>query len=151
MTEYRKRADGTVVTSTDLFKAANKNTSFPAIPTEDNCDSVGWDIVQTTTLPTITPPYQIFERDGVEESGGKWVEKYKVTTRDTSTVDAENAKIVRSDRDKLLSESDWTHTSDTKLSTSKLAEWATYRQALRDITSDSNFPSGDITWPTKPS
>lgn len=151
MTEYRKRADGTVVISTDLFKAANNTTSFPATPTADNCDSVGWDIVEETDPPVLTPPYEIAERDGVEESGGKWVQKWKITTRDAATVDAENAKIVRLERNHRLNASDWTHTSDTKLSTSKLAEWATYRQALRDITSDSNFPSGDITWPTKPS
>ena len=31
----------------------------------------------------------------------------------------------------------------------KQAEWAAYRQALRDITDQSGFPT-DITWPTKP-
>jgi hypothetical protein len=150
MTEYRKRADGTVAISTDLFKAANRNTSFPSIPTEDNCDSVGWDIVQTSTPPAVTPPYEIFERDGVEESGGKWVEKYKITTRNTSEVDTENANLARSDRDRLLSESDWTQAADTALSNSKKAEWVTYRTALRDLPTASGWPHTH-TLPTKPS
>ena len=42
---------------------------------------------------------------------------------------------------------------DTALTDSKKAEWATYRQALRDVpannTSASNFEG--VTWPTEPS
>ena len=52
---------------------------------------------------------------------------------------------VRSHRDMLLMESDWTQMPDSPLSDSKKAEWATYRQALRDITKncDPKFdPSG---------
>ena len=29
------------------------------------------------------------------------------------------------------------------------ADWATYRQALRDVTAQTGFPN-DITWPEKP-
>ena len=39
-------------------------------------------------------------------------------------------------RDILLIESDWTQMADSPLSTQKKAEWATYRQQLRD------FPTG---------
>lgn len=35
------------------------------------------------------------------------------------------------------------------LTPEKQAEWATYRQALRDIPQQAGFPT-DITWPTKP-
>ena len=40
---------------------------------------------------------------------------------------------VRRDRDLLLAECDWTQNSDSPLTTEKKAEWATYRQALRDV------------------
>jgi len=48
---------------------------------------------------------------------------------------------VRKQRDRLLAESDWTQMPDSPLTTEKKAEWATYRQALRDITDDADFPN----------
>ena len=44
------------------------------------------------------------------------------------------------ERNKLLSESDWTQLPDSPLSTEKKAEWATYRQALRDMPTQEGFP-----------
>ena len=40
---------------------------------------------------------------------------------------------LRCTRDIFLRESDWTQVPDSPLSDSKKAEWATYRQALRDL------------------
>ena len=40
---------------------------------------------------------------------------------------------VRTWRNGLLSESDWTQGSDSPLTEEKKAEWITYRQALRDL------------------
>ncbi len=57
--------------------------------------------------------------------------------------------LVRPERDKLLLESDWTQGADSPLSDSKKAEWKTYRQALRDMTTQSD--PENVTWPTKPS
>tara|TARA_B100000780_G_scaffold113706_1_gene79656 strand:- start:44 stop:337 length:294 start_codon:yes stop_codon:yes gene_type:complete len=56
---------------------------------------------------------------------------------------------LRRQRDKLLAETDYMGNSDVTLSDA----WKTYRQALRDVTSQT--PSDDvlsnINWPTKPS
>lgn len=41
--------------------------------------------------------------------------------------------IVRTIRDGLLSRSDWTQLPDSPLTEAKRTQWATYRQALRDI------------------
>jgi len=60
--------------------------------------------------------------------------------------------LVRSYREPLLSGSDWTQSSDSPLSAEKKAEWATYRQALRDLTnSDNVILPGMDGWPTPPS
>lgn len=48
----------------------------------------------------------------------------------------------------LLNKTDWTQMPDSPLSESKRAEWAVYRQALRDITNQSD--PDNITWPTAP-
>tara|TARA_R110002096_G_C14392862_1_gene706692 strand:- start:57 stop:338 length:282 start_codon:yes stop_codon:yes gene_type:complete len=52
----------------------------------------------------------------------------------------------REKRNGLLSESDWTQVIDAPIDQ---AAWATYRQSLRDIPSQSGFPN-EITWPTEP-
>jgi hypothetical protein len=56
--------------------------------------------------------------------------------------------ILRSIRNSLLSNSDWTQLPDSPLTEAKRAEWATYRQTLRDITEtyaenllDTEFPN----------
>tara|TARA_R110000772_G_scaffold252886_1_gene368416 strand:+ start:391 stop:648 length:258 start_codon:yes stop_codon:yes gene_type:complete len=56
------------------------------------------------------------------------------------------AQDVRSQRDTLLKEYDWTQIADVPLDQ---AAWATYRQALRDIPSQAGFPN-EVTWPVAP-
>ncbi len=59
---------------------------------------------------------------------------------------------LRTKRKADLISCDWTQTTDAPLTDSKKAEWATYRQALRDL--PSTYPNvtdkAQITWPTKP-
>lgn len=62
---------------------------------------------------------------------------------------AEVEQYVRSVRDELLIFSDWTQMPDSPLDDSTKASWATYRTALRDISTQTGFPT-DITWPTAP-
>ncbi len=49
-----------------------------------------------------------------------------------------------------LSACDWTQGVDSPLSSSKKTEWATYRQALRDLPTTTYSAIDDIVWPTKP-
>jgi len=56
------------------------------------------------------------------------------------------AKLVRTNRNDKLKECDWTQVAD---STADKTAWATYRQALRDITAQAGFP-WTITWPDAP-
>jgi hypothetical protein len=66
---------------------------------------------------------------------------------------------IRKDRNRFLTESDWTQLPDNGLTTEKRTEWATYRQELRDIISTLDTDTyrtyvtlwNSITWPTKPS
>jgi len=66
-----------------------------------------------------------------------------------SIVEFDNAiKDLRTERDRLIAETDYLALSDHTLST----EMATYRQALRDITNGITTveQANNITWPTKP-
>jgi hypothetical protein len=58
-------------------------------------------------------------------------------------------KTIRNSRNIRLAACDWTQTLDSPLSAEQKTAWATYRQALRDVTTQSGFPSS-ITWPTAP-
>ena len=49
-----------------------------------------------------------------------------------------------------LKSSDWTQAADSPLSDAKKAEWATYRQQLRDLPANTTDPANP-TWPTPPS
>ena len=56
---------------------------------------------------------------------------------------AANATQVRAERDKLLAASDYMALADRITDA-----WKTYRQALRDVPTQSGFPN--VTWPTEP-
>jgi hypothetical protein len=56
---------------------------------------------------------------------------------------------VRAERNKRLSATDWTQFADVTLSDTLRAEILVYRQALRDITTQANFPF-DMVWPVSP-
>jgi hypothetical protein len=61
-------------------------------------------------------------------------------------------KFIRARRSHLLAACDWTQAVDSPLSEQKRAEWAAYRQALRDLTT--TYPTvqnaNDVVWPTEP-
>ena len=60
---------------------------------------------------------------------------------------------VRLTRNELLAACDWTQGADSPLSDAEKAQWATYRQALRDIMSGiaEETELDDVVWPTAPS
>ncbi len=81
------------------------------------------------------------------ESGNwfiKWEEKDTFDTKKDVQV---TGNIVRKQRNKLLAQSDWTQGKD--ISNTVSTAWTTYRQELRDVTQQPNFPYG-IVWPTPP-
>ena len=87
-------------------------------------------------------------RDSIQKIvDGKVVDKDPV-----SKSNEEIMEEVRAQRTLLLELCDWTQVTDSALTSEKKTEWATYRQALRDITNHSNVLNlSDSDWPTKPS
>lgn len=53
-------------------------------------------------------------------------------------------------RNELLAASDWTVLQDSPLTTAQKSQWKTYRQALRDVTSQPGYPA-QVEWPAMPS
>lgn len=59
------------------------------------------------------------------------------------------AERIRSKRNRLLTQSDWTQGNDSPLNIEKKRKWAEYRQALRDITLQTEFPN-NVIFPSTP-
>jgi len=64
-----------------------------------------------------------------------------------ASADTRKATIVREERNTRLSATDWTQTLDAPQAVKD--SYAPYRQALRDLPTQSGFPF-DVQWPTKP-
>ena len=94
--------------------------------------------------------YQIAFSDGLtQDDQGRWFSKYSVSDMDDeakAALDAQQANSVRTSRNDMLKDCDWTQITD---STADKAVWATYRQALRDVTAQAGFP-WNVDWPTQP-
>ena len=98
---------------------------------------------------------------GTDYSGLQWLDSGTAPTESeidaevTRLNNAEPMRLLRAERDKLLTACDWRASSDLTLSTS----WKTYRQNLRDLPasaspkldSDGNLDMSSVTFPTEPS
>jgi|TARA_R110001583_G_scaffold161392_1_gene313530 hypothetical protein len=73
------------------------------------------------------------------------------TKKPNTQTDADALTGMRLERDRRLSESDWTQGRDVTLTND--SDWQTYRQALRDLPSGKTTKAhvDGATWPTKPS
>ena len=145
----------------DLLLAQNPSELITVAPqTEEWLNAHGADVVFEGPQATGGTVYQYSQRQGVEQLDGKWYTKYILgpifTDGETTAAeqeaaykamkDAEQATSVRASRTQMLKDCDWTQIAD---STADKATWATYRQALRDVTGQTGFP-WTITWPTQP-
>ena len=163
--QIRIRATGQVLLEHEWIKwvATTYAKSISAM-TADIYDRFDSDAVFEGAQATGGTVYQYSQRDGVEQqSDGKWYTKYILgpvfTDGETTAAeqeaaykaqkDAEFAKSARDSRDKLLAECDWLVVKALELAQAVPAEWATYRQALRDLPQQAGFPT-TINWPVKP-
>ncbi len=109
---------------------------------KDPLDSNNW-LIPAGCVQT-APPI-ITDKQFAKWDGAKWgVETIPVVEPDPEPEPLSETETVRAERNQLLFESDSLALADRITD-----EWRTYRQALRDVPSQSGFPS-NITWPTKP-
>jgi hypothetical protein len=157
--QVRIRQTGAVIFDHE-FRKLHFGLGLPHDLTEEILNAWGADIVLEGPQATGGTVYQYSQRAGVEQLDGKWYTKHILgpifTDGETTAVeqetaykarkDAERTASVRTQRTQKLSDSDWTQIAD---STADKTAWATYRQALRDITGQAGFP-WTVTWPDAP-
>lgn len=166
--QIRIRQSGAVMFESELreYLKANDGPSYDQL-TPEVMEAIGVDSVFEGPQATGGTVYQYSQRDGVEQVEGKWYTKYilgpvftdqpATDTQAAQTAaeqeaaykavkDAEQATAMRQKRTDKLKDSDWTQVADAPVNQ---AAWATYRQALRDVTQQSGFP-WTIDWPAQP-
>ena len=98
---------------------------------------------------------------GNDYSGLEWVDsgqtkptETEVNSKIAELDNAEPMRLLRIERDNRIAKTDWRAGKDVTLSTA----WRTYRQALRDITTQTpklnsqyELDLTSVTWPTEPS
>ena len=153
---YVKITNGSVDTypySVGKLRRDNPTTSFPkkvsnevlaefnvypvVVADDPDCDSLTQKIQQADT-PTLI--------DGV------WTVTKSITQlsdEEAQDIYDEKASSIRLQRDSKLEESDWMVIKSAETGVGLETEWATYRQALRDITDQIGFPN-EINWPVEP-
>lgn len=163
--EIRLRSTGQVMLEGELRQWAKDNGGPSWDRTTDEVlEALGADVVFEGAQASGGTVYQYSQRAGVEQVGGKWYTKYILgpvfaNTEDATAIeqetaykaqkDAEFAKAARDSRDKLLADCDWVVVKALESGQTVPGEWATYRQALRDLPQQIGFPT-TIVWPTKP-
>ena len=165
MSEYRIRSTGEVK-SQGQIRSMHPNVSLPKVWNANVFEALGIDPVLAAPAPTPSGEFKIVSRNGaVQDSNGNWVQAWveremfteytdeegnvqTVQAQKDAKVAADNAALAsreRATRDTLLKETDHFALSDVTMTDAM----RTYRQALRDVPQQSEFPN-TITWPTKP-
>jgi hypothetical protein len=124
------------------------NFSFPD-PVTGDCLPDNVVMVHETQPPIHSPQMVVQTNDVPEFLDGAW--RITHTARDMtpdefSAVTKSKMSVVKTERNRLLLESDWSQLPDSNVD--KTA-WAQYRQQLREITTQSGFP-WVVEFPTKP-
>ena len=154
------------------FRAYTKANGGPTweTTTTEVLTALGADVVFEGPQATGGTVYQYSQASGVEQVDGKWYTKYilgpvftdraATETEAAQTAaeqeaaykamrDAEQAVSVRAARDTKLAETDWVVIKNLELNANIPGAWEVYRQALRDVPTQTGFP-WTITWPVQP-
>lgn len=162
MAEYI-HTDGSIKTEIQI-RNENPNTSFPKVLTTQILNNFGYSPILPSAVPTASSSTKIVVRDGAEKnSDDQWVEKWiekdrfqdieggKTKTEQDAEyqadLDVSQKNTLRMLREPLLKEADW-QIHKIEDASGDASAWRTYRQALRDVTKQSDIYN--INWPTKP-
>lgn len=130
-------------TVTDL-RRSTPGVSFPNQPDDDTLALYNVQRVFFSEPPAVKDN-QVIEQGTPTFDGERWNQVWIVRDNTPEEIAAQ-AEIVRTERNNRLAACDWTQLSD---STADKMAFATYRQALRDVTAQTSFP-WNVTWPEAP-
>jgi hypothetical protein len=134
------------ITRLGHYKELFPNTSFPSTGADSQFMRDNSCLEVTVWKPTTELQKLVSCEPYID---GQYVYTVRVEDKTQDELNADKLMLensIRATRNKLLSDCDWTQVLDAPVD--KQA-WANYRQALRDVTSQSGFPF-DVTYPIAP-
>lgn len=134
------------------FRQLFPHTSFPAYFTSDTVEPLGYGIYDFSNQPELQRYQKAVETSPVRNEYGIWRQAWQVvdmSAEEKTQTDANKEAQVRGERNFKLAKSDWSQLPDAPLTDAQKLQWQTYRQALRDVTSQTGFP-WDVQWPAQP-
>jgi hypothetical protein len=151
---YRHKETGELFNCHELlsFSIRSNGPNFnPFFITQEIIDLLNVESVETIPFDQQLTKYQFQASMEVVQIDNRWIRRTVLGEHTTEEAKAEVDRIHNFDgrlqRDRLLAETDWTQLVDVPEATK--AQYAAYRQQLRDITSVTGFPDA-CEWPTKP-
>lgn len=140
--------------SLDDLQKKYPNTSFSLPLIANELVDFGVVEVEISTNPEYNPETQRLVQQEPKLIDGKWVVEMKVedlSEEEINKIEEQNKiyleNSIREQRNQLLRESDWTQLPTGPLTQKQKDDWESYRQSLRDISSQSEFPF-NVVWPT---
>lgn len=144
----------------DTLCRSNPTTAFPSdtdlltlyAGTEANLNGASLERVIELEPPPFNPATEKLSIQAPIFNGSNWVRGWSIdslTGEEQSQAANQKATQVRSARDQKLKDTDWRVIKALENNQAQDFDWAAYRQALRDIPSQSGFP-WQVQWPIEP-
>lgn len=131
----------------EQIRRENPGTSFPAVLADTTLAEFDVYPCQETTQPAYDYTKNVVET--FEQVSGQWKQVWVVAGASAEEIAERTnnqAYDIRAERNQKLAASDWTQVADSPVDK---PAWATYRQALRDISDQAGFP-WEVVWPQEP-
>jgi hypothetical protein len=154
MTMFIQLVDGQPVNhavTMDNFRLLFPNTSFSWPFVAEDIEPLGFGLYDFSNQPDLSTFEKAVEVAPVKDEYGRWRQTWAVEPMNEEEVTARTEQewnAVRGRRNFLLARTDWTQLDDTPIANTDKSQWALYRQALRDITTQAD--PFHIEWPALP-
>lgn len=137
--------------STGQLAADHPNTSFPENPNLNLLAEFNVFPVTQVSMPTVDYTKNVTEGTPVLDNG-EWKQVWVVNDVDPSEAAKrleDKSNDIRTQRNRLLSATDWTQIPDSPLDINQKQLWSAYREDLRDLPDQPGFP-WTVSWPQSP-
>lgn len=154
---YKDKQTGEII-SREILQQKFSHISLPPHP----WDKFVYDFLGVSPMiPTDQPPVDEFhiavDKGYSPNEDGYHIQQWEIVSKFKNTAEEENYKkelvaekwtTIREERNRLLTETDYTQFANTPIDSTSQKEFEIYRQQLRDITNQSS--PYEIQWPKKP-
>lgn len=136
----------------DNLRALFPEVDFPKAFTPGDVEPYGFGMFEFTQVPEAPHFHKAVDDVPVKGEDGIYYQRWKIVEMSPEEKqDVTNRRIqdVKNLRFHYLITCDWTQLPNAPITDEKKQQWEIYRQALRDITTQENYP-WNITWPDTP-